>query len=146
MVFSFFWVFCNSLLNQVEYIWLKSQLHVCNYEWVKIIFVDGVLTQNFNTNDIVKFREKNQNLHIQIIAITLKITSCKTMSKKKKWTKKILWAKWTSFLAPCLSDIGAPQKIHEKWTLNPFWTKLQHELIWSWNWMCLVFLGSLWNI
>jgi hypothetical protein len=43
----------------------------------------GVLTQNFNTLDLVKFLEKNQKLHIQIVVLTLKVTSCKTMSKKK---------------------------------------------------------------
>jgi hypothetical protein len=43
----------------------------------------GVLTPNFNTMDLVKILEKNQKLHIQIIAVTLKVTSCRTMSKKK---------------------------------------------------------------
>jgi hypothetical protein len=43
----------------------------------------GVLTPNFNTMDLVKILEKNQKLHIQIVAVTLKVTSCKTMSKKK---------------------------------------------------------------
>jgi hypothetical protein len=33
--------------------------------------------------DLVKFLEKNQKLHIQIIIVTLKVTSFKTMSKKK---------------------------------------------------------------
>jgi hypothetical protein len=47
----------------------------------------GVLTQNFNTMDLVKFLEKNQKLHIQIVAVTLKVTSCNTMSKKKKVKK-----------------------------------------------------------
>jgi hypothetical protein len=36
----FFGVFCTSLSNQVEHTWLISQFHVCNYEWVKILFVD----------------------------------------------------------------------------------------------------------
>jgi hypothetical protein len=39
--------------------------------------------------DLVKILEKNQKLHIQIIAVTLKVTSCKTMSKKKKSEKKV---------------------------------------------------------
>jgi hypothetical protein len=34
--------------------------------------------------DIVKILEKNQKLHIQIVVVTLKVTSCKTMSKNKK--------------------------------------------------------------
>jgi hypothetical protein len=37
--------------------------------------------------DLVKILEKIQKLHIQIIAVTLKVTSCRTMSKKKKWKK-----------------------------------------------------------
>jgi hypothetical protein len=46
------------------------------------------LTPNFNTMDLVKILEKNQKLHIQIVAVTLKVTSCRTMSKKKKVKKK----------------------------------------------------------
>jgi hypothetical protein len=41
------------------------------------------LILNFNTVDLVKIIEKNQKLHIQIVAVILKITSCRTMSKKK---------------------------------------------------------------
>jgi hypothetical protein len=33
--------------------------------------------------DLVKILEKNQKLHNQIVAVTLKVTSCRTMSKKK---------------------------------------------------------------
>jgi hypothetical protein len=47
-----------------------------------------VLTQNFNIVDLVKILEKNQKLHIQIVAVTLKVTSCRTMRRKKK-SKKI---------------------------------------------------------
>jgi hypothetical protein len=46
------------------------------------------LTPNFNTMDLVKILEKNQKLHIQIVAVTLKVTSCRTMSKKKSEKKK----------------------------------------------------------
>jgi hypothetical protein len=42
------------------------------------------LTQNFNTVDLVKFLEKNQKLHIYIVMVTLKVTSYKTMRKKKQ--------------------------------------------------------------
>jgi hypothetical protein len=38
--------------------------------------------------DLVKILEKNQNLHIQIVAVTLKVKSGKTMSKNKKMKKK----------------------------------------------------------
>jgi hypothetical protein len=43
----------------------------------------GFLIPNFNTMDLLKILEKNQKLHIQIVAVTLKVTSCRTMSKKK---------------------------------------------------------------
>jgi hypothetical protein len=33
--------------------------------------------------DLVKILEKNQKLHIQIVLVTLKVTLCRTMSKKK---------------------------------------------------------------
>jgi hypothetical protein len=50
---------------------------------LELFFLMGVLTPNFNTMDLVKILEKNQKLHIQIIAVALKVMSCKTMSKKK---------------------------------------------------------------
>jgi hypothetical protein len=43
MLFSFFWVFCTSLPNQIEHTCLKFQLQICKYEWARIIFVDGDL-------------------------------------------------------------------------------------------------------
>jgi hypothetical protein len=33
--------------------------------------------------NLVKILEKNQKLHIQVVAVTLKVMLCKTMSKKK---------------------------------------------------------------
>jgi hypothetical protein len=51
---------------------------------IELFLLMGVLTQNFNTMDLVKILEKNQKIHIQIVAVTLKVTSCKTISKKKK--------------------------------------------------------------
>jgi hypothetical protein len=50
---------------------------------LEFFLLTGVLTPNFNTMDLVRILEKNQKLHIQIIAVTLKVTSCRTMSKKK---------------------------------------------------------------
>jgi hypothetical protein len=87
MVLSFSWVFCTSLPNQVEHTWLKSQLYVWNYEWAWIIFVDGVLTQNFNIVDLVKFLERNKktshldrNSHIEGDIMQNHV-------QKKKWKK-----------------------------------------------------------
>jgi hypothetical protein len=57
---------------------------VCELE---LFLFTGVLTPNFNTMDLVKILEKNQKLHIQIVVVTLKVTSCKTMCTKKKLKK-----------------------------------------------------------
>jgi hypothetical protein len=54
---------------------------------LELILLMGVLPPNFNTMDLVKILEKNQKLHIQILAVTLKVTPCRTMSQKKKWKK-----------------------------------------------------------
>jgi hypothetical protein len=43
---------------------------------LELFLLTGVLTPNFNTMDLVKFLEKNQKLHIQIIAVTLKVMLC----------------------------------------------------------------------
>jgi hypothetical protein len=37
--------------------------------------------------DLVKILEKNPKLYIQIVVVTLKVTSCRTMSKKKSERK-----------------------------------------------------------
>jgi hypothetical protein len=51
---------------------------------LELFLLTGVLTPNFNTIDLVKILEKNKKLQIQIVVVTLKVTSCRTMSKKKK--------------------------------------------------------------
>jgi hypothetical protein len=76
---------------------------------LELFLLMGVLTQNFNTMDLVKILEKNQKLHIQIVAVTLKVLSCKTMSKKKKWRKvknQDFMGKQTIFWEPCPSALG----------------------------------------
>jgi hypothetical protein len=50
---------------------------------LELSFLMGVLAPYFNTMDLVKILEKKQKFHIQIVAVTLKVTSCKTISKKK---------------------------------------------------------------
>jgi hypothetical protein len=110
MVFSYFWVFCISLPNQVEHTCLKFQLQICKHEWAWINFVDGGLDSKLqHCGPCINSWKKIQKLHIQIIAVTLKVTSCKTMSQKKsekKWKTKILWAKQTIFWEPCPSPLG----------------------------------------
>jgi hypothetical protein len=56
---------------------------------LELSFLMGVLAPYFNTMDLVKILEKKQKLHIQIVAVTLTVTSCKTISKKKKSEKKV---------------------------------------------------------
>jgi hypothetical protein len=73
---------------------IKLSIHASNFNSrfvnmseLELFLLTGVLTSNFNTMDLVKILEKNQKPHIQIVAVTLKATSCKTMSKKKSEKK-----------------------------------------------------------
>jgi hypothetical protein len=73
---------------------IKLSIHASNFNsWfvsmseLELFLLMGVLTPNFNTMDLVKILERNQKLHIHIVAVTLKVTSSKTMSKRKKWRK-----------------------------------------------------------
>jgi hypothetical protein len=73
---------------------IKLSIHASNFNSrfvsmseLEFFLLTGVLTPNFNTMDLVKILEKNQKLYIQIIAVTLKVTSCRTMSKKKSEKK-----------------------------------------------------------
>ena len=68
---------------------LSIQGSNCNSRFVSMselefFLLTRVLTPNFNTMDLVKILEKNQKLHIQIVAVTSKAMSCRTMSKKKE--------------------------------------------------------------
>jgi hypothetical protein len=70
---------------------IKLSIHASNLNSMIVIMSElglfllmGVLTQNFNNMDLVKFLEKNQKLHIWIVVVTLRVTSCKTMNKEKK--------------------------------------------------------------
>jgi hypothetical protein len=70
---------------------IKLSIHASNFNSrfvsmseLELFLLMRVLTPNFNTMDLVNLFEKNKKLHIQIIAVTLKVTSCKIMSKIKK--------------------------------------------------------------
>jgi len=54
---------------------------------LELFLLTRVVTPNFNIMDLIKVLEKNKKLHIQIVAMTLKVTSCRTMSKKKSEKK-----------------------------------------------------------
>jgi hypothetical protein len=73
---------------------MKLSIHALNsnYRFVsmselELFLLTRVLTPSFNTMDLVKFLEKNQKLHIQIISVSLKVMSCRTMRKKKSEKK-----------------------------------------------------------
>jgi hypothetical protein len=111
MVFFFFGV------SAAPHFQIKLNTHGSNLNSIFVIMSEinfflltRDLTQNFNVVDLIKFLEKNKKLHIWIVAVTLKVISCRTMSKKKKsgkkWKTKILWAKQTYFLAPCPLALG----------------------------------------
>jgi hypothetical protein len=108
--FFFFWVFFSvnfftpklmkirwsSLFwgSFVPYFQIKLSIHASNLNSkfvsmseVELFLLTGVLTPNFNTMDLIKILEKNQKLHIQIVAVTLKVKSCRTMSQKKSVKK-----------------------------------------------------------
>jgi hypothetical protein len=84
---------CSSLLFGyfVPHFQIKLSIHASNFNSIfvsmselELFLLMGVLIPNFKTMDLVKILEKNQKLHIQIVVVTLKVTSCRTMSKKKK--------------------------------------------------------------
>jgi hypothetical protein len=88
----------------------------CNSRFVsmselELFLLTGVLTPNFNTVDLIKILEKNQKLHIQIVAVTLKVTSWRTMSKKKHRKKsenpRFYGQKNLFFKNPALQPLGS---------------------------------------
>ena len=95
----FFWVFCNSLPNQVEHTWLKLQLYICNYEWARVLFVYKGLNSKLQhcgpckiSWKISKTSHSNHNGHIE--GDIMQNHAQKT--KWKKWKPKILQAKQDS--------------------------------------------------
>jgi hypothetical protein len=59
---------------------IKLSIHASNFKSkfvsmneLELFLLTRVLTPNFNTMDLVKILEKNQKLHIQIVAVTLKV-------------------------------------------------------------------------
>jgi hypothetical protein len=61
---------------------IKLSIHASNFNSrfvcmseLELFLLTWVLTPNFNTKDLVKILEKNQKVHIQIVGVTLKVTS-----------------------------------------------------------------------
>jgi hypothetical protein len=73
---------------------------------LELFLLTGVLTPNFSTMDLVKILGKNQKLHIQIVAVTLKVTSCRTMSKKSE-KPRFYWQNKLFFENPALQPMGS---------------------------------------
>jgi hypothetical protein len=82
MVFSFFWVLIKLGIHASN---VNSRFVIMSE--LELSFLMGVLAPYFNTMDLVKIIEKKQKFHIQIVAVTLKVMSCKTISKKKNEKK-----------------------------------------------------------
>ena len=118
----FLWIYCNLLPNQVEHTLVKSQFHICNYEWAKILFVDKGLDSKLQHYGSYKISWKSSKTsHL----ITLKVTWCWTVSKKRNWKKVKSQNSMSKFFFSTLSfnpwailatwlHVGAPQKIQYK--------------------------------
>jgi hypothetical protein len=87
MVFSFLGSFAHHFQIKLSTHGLNCNSRFVSMSELELFLLTGVLTPNFNTVDLVKILEKIQRLHIQIVAVTLKVTSCRTMSKKKSEKK-----------------------------------------------------------
>jgi hypothetical protein len=90
MVFSFFWVFCTSLPNQVKHTWLKSQLQICKYEWARIIFVDMGLDsklQHYGLCKISPQKKKKKNTSHLDRGGHIEGDVMQNHEQKKKWKK-----------------------------------------------------------
>jgi hypothetical protein len=57
--------------------------------------------------DLIKILEKNQKLHIQIVVVTLKVTSCRTMSKKRSEKPRFYGQNKLFFENPALQPLGS---------------------------------------
>jgi hypothetical protein len=104
----FFGSFAYHFQIKFEHTWLKSQLHICNYEWAKNIFVDGGLKSKLQHFGPCKISwKKSKKLQIQIVSVSLKMTSCKTTNKKKvKKSKSQDFIGKTNFLTPSPWALG----------------------------------------
>jgi hypothetical protein len=87
MVFSFFWVYCTSLPNQVEHICLKFQLQICKYEWARIIFVDGGLDSKLQHYGPCKNSWKKSKISHLDCSSNIEGVVMHNHEQKKKWKK-----------------------------------------------------------
>jgi hypothetical protein len=64
------------------------------------------LTPNFNTMDLVKILEKNQKIHIQIIAVTLKVKNQDFMGNANYFLRTLPFSPWA--VSATWLHVGAP--------------------------------------
>jgi hypothetical protein len=128
MVFSFFWVFCTSLPNQVEHTYLKSQLQICKYEWARIIFIDWGLDSKLqhygpykNSWNKSKTSHSDRSRHIEgdVMRNHEQKKKVEKSEKPRFYGQNKLFLRTLPFSPWAVSatwlHVGAPQKIHEKW-------------------------------
>jgi hypothetical protein len=82
MVFFFFGSFAPHFQIKLNIHGSNLNSRFVSMSELELFLLMGVLTPNFNTVDLVKILENNQKLHIQIVAVSLKVTSYRTISKK----------------------------------------------------------------
>jgi hypothetical protein len=129
MFFFFFWIFCNLLPNQVEHTWLKFQLQICKHEWAGIIFVDKGLDSILQHYGPCKNSWKKSKTSTFRSYRSHWSDVMQNHEQKKKWKKlknQDLMGRTNFFLSTMPFNpwavsatwlhVGAPQKIHEKWT------------------------------
>jgi hypothetical protein len=136
MVFSSFWIFCASLPNQVEHTWFNSQLHICKYEWARIIFLNGGFDSKLQHCGPCKISwKKSKSSHLDRSG-HIEGDIMQNHEQKKNWKKlknqdfmgktnfslcTLPFSRWV-VLATWL-HVGAPQKNAEKMSLIPIFNK-----------------------
>jgi hypothetical protein len=89
----------------------KLSIHASNFisrfvsmSELELFFLTRVLTPNFNTMDLVKILERNKKLHIQIVAVALKIHTF--MGKTNYFLRTLPFSPWA--VSATWLHVGAP--------------------------------------
>jgi hypothetical protein len=83
----FFGSFARHLEEKLSTCGSNLNFRLVSMSDIEFLCLKWVLIRNFNTMDLIKKFEKIQKLHIHIVVVTLKMASCKTMSKKQSERK-----------------------------------------------------------
>jgi hypothetical protein len=139
MPYFFLGSFANHLKIKLSIYGLNSTLKCVSKSGLEFFLLRRVMTKNSNIVELVNFSEKN--IHIQIGAATLKMTSYRTMNKNNIFKKVKIQASRTkqtcffgtlpfspwAILAMWL-HVGGPQKITRILNLQPI---LNKNLTWA---------------